>query len=51
MANEQNLKPGEYKLSKETALDIARTTGYVVEPKYVDLIAKSLNQTAEMLIK
>ena len=36
---------------KETALDISRTTGYVVEPKYVDLIAKSLNQTAEMLIK
>lgn len=36
---------------KETALDIARTTGYVVEPKYVDLIAKSLNQTAEMLVK
>ena len=34
-----------------TALDISRTTGYVVEPKYVDVISRSLNQTAEMLIK
>lgn len=34
-----------------TALDIARTTGYVVEPRYVDFISKSFNQTAELLIK
>ena len=36
---------------KGTALDIARTTGYVVEPRYVDFISKSFNQTAELLIK
>lgn len=35
----------------DVALDIARTTGYVVEPKYVDVLSRSLDQTAEMLIK
>ena len=35
----------------EIALDISRTTGYVVEPRYVDLISKSMNETAEMLMK
>ena len=35
----------------EIALDISRTTGYVIEPKYVDLISKSIDETAEMLIK
>jgi len=33
----------------ETALDIARSTGYVVEPKYVDCLASSFSQVAEAL--
>ena len=36
---------------KDVSLDIARTTGYVVEPKYVDVLSRSLDRTAEMLIK
>ena len=36
---------------KGTALDIARTTGYVVEPNYVDFLTKSFHQTADLLVK
>lgn len=34
---------------RETALDITRTIGYVVDPKYVDYISSSYNNMAEML--
>lgn len=36
---------------REVSLDVARTTGYVVEPKYVDILSRSLDRTAEMLGK
>ena len=36
---------------KDTALDISRTTGYCVEPKYVDMVSRSFDQTANLLVK
>lgn len=33
------------------ALDVCRTTGYVIDPKYTDFIAKSFNTTANYLDK
>lgn len=36
---------------KGTALDITRTTGYCVEQKYVDMISRSFDQTADLLVK
>lgn len=36
---------------KDTALDISRSTGYCIDPKYSDMVSRSFDQTANLLVK